>query len=132
MVNLVESIKVLEQLLLCDTNPGYSAFTVKVPKDVHFVHEAHADLFFIAYKDIFNLFHSRRLDYNLVLLYALHQAMKIKREDTPNIAIVDPYYMHDCQLAKGSGEREMATTYLQQFLVDNKRKDVILLPFIPE
>ena len=62
----------------------------------------------------------------------LHEAMKVKRENTPNITIVDPYYMRDCQLAEGSGEREMATTYLQQFLVDNKRKDVILLPFFPE
>ena len=91
-----DSIKVLEQLLLHDTNPGYPAFTVKVPKDVHFVHEAPVDLFFIAYEDIFNLFHSRRLDYNLIRLYALHQAMKIKRKNTPNIAIVDPYYMRDC------------------------------------
>ena len=68
----------------------------------------------------------------MVRLYALHEAMKIKRENNPNIAIVDPYYMRDCQLGKGSGEREMATTYLQQFLVDNKMKDVILLPFFPE
>ena len=68
----------------------------------------------------------------MVRLYALHQAMKIKRENTPNIAIVDPYYMRDCQLAEGSGEPAMATTYLQQFLVDNKRKDAILLPFFPE
>ena len=58
--------------------------------------------------------------------------MKIKRENTPNIAIVDPYYMRDCQLVEGSGERTMATTYLQKLLVGNKRKDVILLPFFPE
>ena len=103
-----------------------------MPADVHFIHEAHADLFFIAYEDIFNLFHSRRLDYNLVRIYALHQAMKIKREKIPHVAIVDPYYMCDSQLVEGSGERTMATTYLQNFLVDNKRKDVILLPFFPE
>ena len=68
----------------------------------------------------------------MVRLYALHEAMKIKRENTLNIAIVDPYYMHDCQLAEGSGEWAMATTYLQQFLVNNKRKDIILLPFFPK
>jgi hypothetical protein len=132
MMSLHDSIKILEQLLLNDRDPNYPVFTVKVPADVHFVHEAPADLFFIAYEDIFNLFHSRRLDYNLVRLYALHQAMRIKRENTSNIAIVDPYYMRDCQLVEGSGERTMATTYLQKFLVDNKRKDVILLPFFPE
>ena len=32
MVNFLDSIKVLEQLLHRDTNPGYLAFTVKVPK----------------------------------------------------------------------------------------------------
>ena len=68
----------------------------------------------------------------MVRLYALHLAMKIKRDNTPNIAIVDPYYMRDSQLAEGSGERAMATTYIKQFLVNNKRKDVILLPFFPE
>ena len=132
MLSLHDSIKVLEQVLLRDTNPGYPAFTVKVPKDVHFIHEVHVNLFFIVYEDIFNLFHSRWLDYNLVCLYALHQAMKIKRENTPDIAIVDPYYMRDSQLGEGSGDRAMATTYLEQFLVNNKRKDVILLPFFPE
>ena len=131
MLSLHDRIKCLEQVLLRDPNPNYPVFTVKVPKDVHFIHEAPADLFFIAYEDIFNLFHSRWLDYNLVCLYALHLAMKINRENTPDIAVVDPYYMRGCHLA-GSGEREMAKQYLQKFLVDNKRKNVILLPFFPE
>ena len=127
-----EAILMMEGLLLKDKNPNYPVLTVQVPNNVDFITEAPADLFFIAFEDVFNMFHSRRLDYNLVRLYALHQAMKIKRENTPHVAIVDPYYMRDSQLMEGSGERTMATTYLQKFLVDNKRKDVILLPFFPE
>jgi len=97
-----------------------------------FVHEAPADLFFIAYEDVFKLFHSRRLDYNLVRLYALNLAMKIKREATPYVAVADPYYMRDSQLVEGSGTRTMATEYLQRFMLNNKRKNNLLVPFFPE
>jgi hypothetical protein len=58
--------------------------------------------------------------------------MKIKREKTPRVAIVDPYYMRDSQLVEGSGTRAMAMEYLQKFMLANKRKDTLLLPFFPE
>ena len=76
-------ILTLEGLLLQDKNPNYPVFTAQVPKDLDFVHEAPADVFFIAYEDVFKLFHSRRLDYNLVCLYALNMAMKIMRDKYP-------------------------------------------------
>ena len=107
-------------------------FAVKVPKEVDFVQEAPVDVFFIAYEDIFNLFHSRRLDYNLVRLYALDAAMKIRRDDTPYVAIVDPYNMRDSQLVEGSRTRTMATEYLQRLMLTNKRKNNLLLPFFYE
>ncbi|KAK1677092.1 hypothetical protein QYE76_037940 [Lolium multiflorum] len=84
-----------------------------------------------AYEDIFKLFHSRRLDYNLVRLFALNLAMKIKRESTPDVAIADPYYMRESQLAL-SAVRVRASLYLQKCFLDNKRKDNILLAYFPE
>ena len=60
MHSLHEAILMLEGLLLQDKEANYPVFTVKVPKDLDFVHEAPADLFFIAFEDVFNLFHSRR------------------------------------------------------------------------
>jgi hypothetical protein len=132
MISLQESILHLESLLLKDKQPSYPVFAVKVPKEVDFVQEAPADVFFIAYEDIFNLFHSRRLDYNLVRLYALDAAMKIRRDDTPYVAIVDPYYMRDSQLVEGSRTRTMATEYLQRLMLTNKRKNNLLLPFFYE
>ena len=84
-------------------------FTVQVPKDVDYVTEALADLFCIAFEDVFNLFHSRRLDYNLVRLYAINMARKIKRDDTPYVTVVDPCCMRDSQLMEGSRTRTMAT-----------------------
>jgi len=103
-----------------------------VPKDLDFVHEAPTDLFFIAFEDVFNLFHSRRLDYNMVRLYALNMAMKIRRDNTSYVAVVDPYYMRDNQLVEGSRTRTMAKEYLQRFMLTNKRKNTLLLPFFPE
>jgi hypothetical protein len=70
----------LESLLLKDKDLNYPVFTFRVPRDVGFVTDAPADVFFIAYEDIFKLFHSRRLDYNLVRLFVLNMAMKIKRQ----------------------------------------------------
>ena len=76
MIALQESILHLEELLLKDKQPSFPAFAVKVPKElVDFVQEDPADVFFIAYEDIFKLFHTQRLDYNMVRLYALDMAM---------------------------------------------------------
>src|SRR4051812_42371321 len=102
MMSLHEGIPTLEGLLLKDNNPNYPVFTIKVPEDMGFVTDAPADVYFIAYEDIFKLFHSRRLDYNLVRLFALNMAMKVKREQTPFVAIADPYYKWDIQLEEGT------------------------------
>ncbi|KAK1665764.1 hypothetical protein QYE76_053923 [Lolium multiflorum] len=131
MLPLQDSILVLESILLKDKDPNYPVFTVRVPRDVGFVTDAPADIFFIAYEDIFKLFHARRLDYNLVRLFALNLAMKIKRESTPDVAIADPYYMRESQLNL-SAVRVRASLYLQKCFLDNKRKDNILLAYFPE
>ena len=92
MLYLQNAILTLEGNLLKEEDPNYPVFTVKVPKYLaDFVHEAPADLFFISYEDVFKLFHYRRLDYNLVRLYALNQAMRIRRDNTPYVKVVDPY-----------------------------------------
>ena len=112
MQSLHESVLTRERLLLEEEDPNYPVFTVQVLEDVDHVTAAPADLFFIAFEDIFNLFHTRRLDYNLVRLYALNLAMKIKRDNAPYVTVVDPYYMRDSQLVEGSRTRAMATEYL--------------------
>ena len=133
MIALQESILHLEELLLKDKQPSYPAFAVQVPKElVDFVQEDPADVFFIAYEDIFKLFHTQRLDYNMVRLYALDMAMKIRRDGTPYVAVVDPYYMRDSHLSPGSHTREAALEYLVRVMLANKRKNVLLLPFFFE
>ena len=72
MQSLHESVLTRERLLLEEEDPNYPVFTVQVPEDdVDYVTLAPAEVFFIAFEDIFNLFHTRRLDYNLVRLYTL-------------------------------------------------------------
>ena len=132
MMALQDAVMVLEGLLLKDKHPNYPVFTVKVPEHVDFVTDVPADVFFIAYEDIFKLFHFRRLDYNLVRLFALNLAMKVKREQTPYVAIADPYYMRDSQLDEGTRTRTRAKSYLQKLFLQTKRKDNILVPFFPE
>jgi hypothetical protein len=90
MVNPMHGILFLEEGLLKETNPSYPVFTVKVPADVGFVDDHPTDIFFISYEDVFKLFNAKRLDYNLVRLYALQRAMKVNREENPGVAIADP------------------------------------------
>jgi hypothetical protein len=71
MVNLMHGILFLDKGLLKETNPSYPIFTVKVLADVGFVDDHLADIFFILYEDVIKLFNAKRLDYNLVHLYAL-------------------------------------------------------------
>ncbi|KAK1629632.1 hypothetical protein QYE76_003947 [Lolium multiflorum] len=132
MLPLQHSINYLESVLLKEKDPNYPVFSVKVPSDQNFVHEDPADIFFIAFEDVFNLFHSKRLDYNLVRLYAINLQMKINRERPRHIAVADPYYMRDSQLQDGSRTRTKVVRYLQNFMLMYKESNTILLPVFPE
>jgi hypothetical protein len=84
MITLQENIQFLESILLKDKDPNYPVFMVKVPAaDLNFVQADPADIFFISFEDVFNLFHGKWLDYNLVRLYVINLQMKIKRERDP-------------------------------------------------
>ena len=96
-----------------------------------FVDNSPGDLFFLRFDDIFNMFHLKRLHYTLVRLFSLSMAMQVLREKTPGVAIVDPFYMRDSVLSN-PGDRRVVIEYLQNFMLKNKRKDYILMPFFPE
>ena len=103
-----------------------------MPKElVDFIQEDPVVVFFIAYEEIFKLFHTQRLDYNMVRLYAIDTTMKIRRDGT-YVAIVDPYYMHDSHLVEGSKTWETTAKYLVRVMLANKRKNALLLLFFFE
>jgi hypothetical protein len=58
MISLQQNIQFIETLLLKDKDPNYPVFTVKVPAaDPNFIQVDPADIFFIVFEDVFNLFH---------------------------------------------------------------------------
>ena len=68
----------------------------------------------------------------MVRLYALNQAMRIRRDNTPYVKVVDPYYMCDSLLVEGSKTRAMATEFLQRIMLNNKDNNIFLIPFFSE
>ena len=76
------------------------------------------------------LHHMKRLDVSLVCLFALHLAYVVSREKISKIAVADPLYMCDSNL-RHCKSRRAATEYIEEFMVANKHKEIILLPYFP-
>ena len=67
----------------------------------------------------------------MVWLVALSMASQIIREGTPRFAIMDPFYMLESVL-RGPGDRVIVKKQIEDFLVANYKKEVILIPYFPE
>ena len=83
----------------------------------------------LRFADIFDMFHQCLLHHSFVRLYAISMTMKIIRENTPGIAIADPYYMRDIHLST-SGDRLNTVKYLHDLFQACISKDYILPPYI--
>ena len=131
--NLHDLVLREEKILLQMPYPTYPVFVAKVPKGFGFVDKPPADVFFLRFDDIFAMFHFQRLHRSWVRLFALSEAYQLiqEREYTPKIAIIDPYYMIESNLESPDGMTTV-TTYIQDFFVSNKEKDVLLLPYFLE
>jgi hypothetical protein len=55
--------------------------------------------------------------------------MQIIRDKTPGIVVVNPYYMHESQLAKLAGQN-VAYDYLNGVMTSNIGKDLLLAYFL--
>lgn len=105
-------------------------FTVQVPPDFGFVQEYPADKFYLEFEAIFNMFHLFRLDASLVRLWALHQARVARDDNVQEVAVADPFHMHENNLRDPAGFKT-ARMYLTEFMVANKHKDHLLVPYRP-
>ena len=112
------------------TDPTYPLFVAKVPKGMGVVKESPADLIFLRFDDIFNMFHLKRFHPTLVCLVALSMAYQVK-EKTPGITIMDPYYMLESNM-RIPLDRIIVTKYIEDFFMANKQKKILLLPYFPE
>ena len=130
--NLHDGILHLEEALLSSESPACPVYVVKVPVSYGFVDEHPAELFFIRFSDIFNIFHLKQLHRNLILLVALSMQHKLfADEDLPSIAIMDPFYMLE-SVVSSPGDRIIVVKQIEQFLVEHREKEVLLLPYFPE
>jgi hypothetical protein len=102
----------------------------KVPKGKGFIEAAPADIMLLWFAHIFDIFHMYRLYQTRVCLFSLSIQMQIVRDKTPGIAVVDPYYMRESQLAKLVGWNA-ASDYLSSVMTSNIGKD-LLLAYFPE
>ena len=120
-----------EKSLLVSTNPGYPLYVVNVPQQRLYIQTFPADKFFLRFDYLFDMFHMTKLDFTFVRLYALYMNYIIRREQISYISVVDPYFMHEGFLAVCPEHREYARNYIADFMVANKDKEAILLPYHP-
>lgn len=120
-----------EKSLLLSKDPGYPLYAVHVPMGKCYVDTYPADLFFLRFDHFFEIYLMRRLDFTLARLFALHMNYIIRKEKISQIAVADPYYMHEGFLASGDVKREATRKYIKDFMLMKKDKEMILLPYHP-
>jgi hypothetical protein len=121
----------IEKTLLASEDPGYPLYMVCVPMGKGYITTCPADIFFLWFDHIFDMYLQRQLDFMLVRLFALHMSYIIRKEQISLITVADPYYMHEFFLGISCMERLAATKYIKDFMVLNKDKERIMLPYHP-
>ena len=102
----------------------------EVPKDMGIVESCGADKLVLRFLDIFDMFNLNPLHHFFVRLFSLKMAVQIIQDNAPGIVIVDPFYMrHD--ILCSSTDRLVAEDYLRKFMMANKSKNYILMPYFP-
>ena len=120
-----------EKSLIASENPGYPLYVVNVPWKKLYVDSFPSEKFFLRFDYIFDMFHLKKLDFTFVRLYALYMNYIIEIEQIPYICVADPYFMHEGLLVVCAEHREYARDYIVDFMVANKDKEMILVPYHP-
>ena len=121
----------IEKGLIASKDPGYPLYVVNVPRQLSYVDFFPADKFFLRFDYIFDMFHVKKLDFTFVRLYALHMNYLIGVEQIPHICVADTYFMHEGFLGVCAKHREYAREYIVNFMLANKDKEAILVPYHP-
>ena len=100
-----------------------------MPKGFGFVNYVPTDSMFLRFNDIFNMFHQKRLHPSLVWLVALRMVYDLSKVEKKYVAIMDPYYMLEWIV---TSEPRTVRKYVEEFMVANQDKKVLLLPYFPE
>ena len=77
------------------------------------------------------MFNHHPLQYTFIRLFSLSMEMRIIRHKTPDIVIVDPFYMR-AKILGSVGDRQVAISYLEGVILVIPDKDNFLVPYFPE
>ncbi|KAI5006815.1 hypothetical protein ZWY2020_034058 [Hordeum vulgare] len=121
----------MEKRRLSENDLSYPVFVDKVPKGKGFVDSTIGPMIILWSDDIFAMFNLYPLHYTFIRLFSLSMEMRIIRDKTPDIVIVDPFYMRAKFLGR-AGDRQVASSYLEGVILANADKDNFLVPYFSD
>lgn len=131
MRSLHDSVLSMEKRRLSENDVAYPVFVAKVPEGKGFVDSTIGRMIVLRFDDIFAMFNLHPLHYTFIRLFSLSMEMRIIRDKTPDIVIVDPFYMR-AKILGSAGDRQVASSYLEGVILANPDKDNFLVPYFPE
>ena len=131
MRSLHDSVLSLEKRRLREKDVAYPVFAAKVPEGKGFVDNSIGGTIVLRFDDIHAMLNLHPLHYTFVRLFSLSMEMRIIRDKTPDIVIVDPFYMR-AKILGSAGDRQVASSYLEGVILANPDKDNFLVPYFPE
>ena len=131
MQSLHDNVHSLEKRCLSQNDVAYPIFVAKVPEGKGFVDGAIGGTIVLRFDDIFAMFNLHSLHYTFVRLFSLSMEMRIIRDKTPDIGIVDPFYMR-AKILGMAGDWQVASSHLEGVILANPDKDNFLVAYFPE
>ena len=125
MRSLHDSVLSLEKRRLREKDVAYPVFAAKVPEGKGFVDNSIGRTIVLRFDDIHAMLNLHPLHYTFVRLFSLSMEMRIIRDKTPDIVIVDPFYMR-AKILGSAGDRQVASSYLEGVILANQDKDNFL------
>ena len=71
------------------------------------------------------------MHYTFIRLFLLSMEIWIIRDKTPDLVIVDPFYLR-AKILGSTGDRQVASSYLEGVILANADKDNFLMPYFSE
>ena len=96
-----------------------------------FLDETPGDMLFVRFDDIFDMYHMKALHRSMVRLFVLSMAHRLINDNTPDIVIIDPFYMSDCFVNTTTGRTRM-TKFIEDVFMANSTKNIFLMPYFPK
>ena len=131
MRSLHDSVLALEKQRIREKDVAYPVFAARVPEGKGFVDNSVGRTIVLRFDDIHAMMNLHPLHYTFVRLFSLSMEMRIIRDKTPDIVIVNPFYMH-AKIMGSAGDRQVTSSHLEGVILANPDKDNFLVPYFPE